>query len=194
MNADPLYLPVQRDGPAHDLHGSHVAGLRAVALLEILKGMLAIAGAVGLFTLRHKDIGDIVENLVESLHLNPAHRAVQALIEAADRIGETKIVAMICVATAYAIIRLIEAYGLWNGRAWAEWFAILSGSAYLPWEIIEVIKHHNRFRWAVLIVNILVVLYMIYVRRDEAAAERVNSNRRRTLRSLPPGQYGSVRK
>jgi uncharacterized membrane protein (DUF2068 family) len=37
----------------------------------------------------------------------------------------------------------------------------------LPWEIIEVAKHvHHVVRWTVLIVNILVVLYMIYVRWD----------------------------
>jgi|SRR5579859_6575039 len=177
MKADRPQLPREPDCPPHDPRGSHLAGLRAVALLEILKGILAIAGAIGLFTLRHKDIGDVVENLVESLHLNPAHRLVQALITAADRVGEKKILAMICVAVAYAIIRFVEAYGLWNGRAWAEWFAILSGSAYLPWEIVEVIKHHNRFRWAVLIVNILVVLYMIYVRRDEALAKRTSLHR-----------------
>ena len=194
MKADRLQLPREPDCLPHDPRGSHVAGLRAVALLEILKGILAMAGAVGLFTLRHKDIGDVVENLVESLHLNPAHRLVQALITAADRVGEKKILAMICVGAAYAIIRFVEAYGLWNGRAWAEWFAILSGSAYLPWEIIEVIKHHNRFRWAVLIVNILVVLYMIYVRRDEAAGERMTSNRRRAVEPLSSEQYGSARK
>lgn len=168
----PSHFKDGHNASAHDPHRSHLAGLRAVALLEIFKAVLAIAGAVGLFTLRHRDIGDIVENLAEALHLNPAHRVVQALIAAADRISETKIVAVICVAMAYAVIRFVEAYGLWHARAWAEWFAIISGSAYLPWEIIEVIKHHDRFRWAVLIVNILVVLYMIYVRRDEAAAER----------------------
>ena len=188
MITDGLQLPRESDCAPPDPHGSHRGGLRAVALLEMLKGILAIAAAIGLFTLRHRDIGDIVENLIESLHLNPAHRVVQALIAAADRLSEAKIVAMIGVAAAYAIIRFIEAYGLWNGRAWAEWFAIVSGSAYLPWEIIEVIKHPNRFRWAVLIVNILVVLYMIYVRRDEAAAERMNSNRRRAVGSLSTEQ------
>ena len=191
MKADPLQLPREADCPPHDPHRSHVAGLRAVALLEIMKAMLAIAGAIGLFTLRHRDIGDIVENLIESLHLNPAHRVVQALIEAADRIGEKKIAAMICVAAAYAIIRFIEAYGLWNGRTWAEWFAILSGSAYLPWEIIEVIKHHSAVRWAVLIVNILVVLYMIYVRRDEVAAQRMQSHCQQAFGPAPAGNIGA---
>ena len=155
------------DCPPDDAHCAHLAGLRAVASLEALKGILAIIGGIGLFTLLHKDLGDVAENIVEILHLNPAHRIAQAFINAADRVSETRIVTFACIAFGYAVIRFIEAYGLWNARAWAEWFAIISGSAYLPWEILEVAKHpHHVIRWIVLLINIIVVLYMIYVRWD----------------------------
>jgi uncharacterized membrane protein (DUF2068 family) len=141
--------------------------LRAVALLEMLKGLLAIVAGIGLFTLLHRDIGDVAESIVEALHLNPAHRMAQAFIRAADNVSENRIIAFACVAFVYSAIRFIESYGLWNARVWAEWFAIVSGAAYLPWEIVEVVKHPGHLlRWAVLIVNILVVLYMIYVRWD----------------------------
>ncbi len=155
------------DCPPDDLNCAHLAGLRAVASLEALKGLLAIVAGIGLFTLLHKDLGDVAENIVEALHLNPAHRIAQAFINAADRVSETRIVTFACIAFGYALIRFIEAYGLWHARAWAEWFAIISGSAYLPWEILEVAKHpHHLIRWAVLVINIIVVLYMIYVRWD----------------------------
>jgi uncharacterized membrane protein (DUF2068 family) len=145
---------------------THLAGLRAVAALETFKGVLALLASFALFTLLHKDIGDIAEKVIESLHLNPAHRFVQAFLNAADRVSDKKIVAVACVGFSYALIRFIEAYGLWNARAWAEWFAIISGSAYLPLEIIGLIRHPNAMHWAVLLVNILVVLYMVYVRWD----------------------------
>ncbi len=155
------------DCPPDDVHCAHLAGLRAVASLEALKGLLAIVAGIGLFTLLHKDLGDVAENIVEALHLNPAHRIAQAFINAADRVSDTRIVTFACIAFGYALIRFIEAYGLWHARAWAEWFAIISGSAYLPWEILEVAKHsHHVIRWAVLVINIIVVLYMIYVRWD----------------------------
>ena len=145
---------------------AHIAGLRAVAALEAFKGVLAVLASFALFTLLHKDIGDVAENIIESLHLNPANRLVHAFLNAADRVSDNKIVAVACVGLAYAVIRFIEAYGLWNARAWAEWFAIISGSAYLPLEIIGLIRHPNAMHWAVLIVNIIVVLYMVYVRWD----------------------------
>ncbi|HVH85907.1 MAG TPA: DUF2127 domain-containing protein, partial [Terriglobales bacterium] len=160
-------IPEQSEASADQSHANHLAGLRAVASLEMFKGVLAIIGGIGLVTLLHKDIGDVAESIVEALHLNPAHRIAQAFIHMADRVDDSRIVAMACVAFAYSIIRFAEAYGLWHARAWAEWFAIISGAAYLPWEIIEVAKHaHHVVRWTVLIVNVLVVLYMIYVRCD----------------------------
>jgi uncharacterized membrane protein (DUF2068 family) len=91
----------------------------------------------------------------------------QAFIQAADRVSDNRIIAFACVAFLYSAIRFVEGYGLWHARVWAEWFAIISGAIYLPWEILEVVKHHGHpLRWAVLTVNILVVLYMIYVRWD----------------------------
>ena len=164
-----LQFPVTKaeDRPPDDVRSTHLAGLRAVASLEALKGILAIVAGIGLFTLLHKDLGDIAENIVEALHLNPAHRIAQAFISAADRVSDTRIVTVAFIAFAYALIRFIEAYGLWNARTWAEWFAIISGAAYLPWEILEVVKHpHHVIRWIVLLINIVVVLYMIYVRWD----------------------------
>lgn len=169
------------DCPPDDVRCAHLAGLRAVASLEALKGILAIGAGIGLFTLLHKDLGDIAENIVEALHLNPAHRIAQAFINAADRMSDTRIVTLAFVAFGYAVIRFIEAYGLWNARAWAEWFAIISGAAYLPWEILEVVKHpHHVIRWIVLLINIVVVVYMIYVRWDtlkEGKREQVTGSR-----------------
>lgn len=163
----------QAESTSIGAHGSHLAGLRAVASIEITKGLLALAGAIALLTMLHKDLGDVAENIIEALHLNPAHRIFQDLIDAAGRMSEGRLVTIIWVAVGYAIIRFIESYGLWHARAWAEWFAIISGASYLPLEIIEVAKHpHHIIRWAVLIVNVLVVLYMAYVRWDELMARK----------------------
>ena len=163
--AHTAYPSVQRDQIANHAR-EHLAGVRAVALVELFKGMLVLAGGIGLFTLLHKDIGDVAENIIEHLHLNPAHRIEQVFIRAASNMSDRRIVALACAAFAYTVIRFVEAYGLWHCRAWAEWFAIISGSLYLPWEILEIVKHNNHIRWAVLIVNVIVVLYMIYVRWD----------------------------
>ena len=167
--SQPPLKQVDAKAAAHQAH--LLAGLRAVASLEIVKGVLAIAGGILLLKLRHRDLADVAHNIIEALHLNPANRMFHAMIGAAGRVNERRIITVACVAGGYAIIRFIEAYGLWNARAWAEWFAIVSGSAYFPLEILEVVKHPDHIvRWGVLIINILVVLYMVYVRWDTLKA------------------------
>jgi uncharacterized membrane protein (DUF2068 family) len=165
-------FPKASDCPPDDERCTHLAGLRAVALLEMLKGLLVLAAGFALFAIRHKDMGDVAERLVEHLHLNPEHHLEQLFINAADRISDRKILAIAIGAFVYTVVRFIEAYGLWNAKVWAEWFAIISGGLYLPLEILGVVRHNNWFHWAVLIINIFVVLYMIYVRWDTLKQER----------------------
>ena len=58
----------------------------------------------------------------------------------------------------------MEAYGLWKARVWAEWVALISGAVYLPFEIYELFRRITIVRASVLIVNLAIVLYMLYLR------------------------------
>jgi uncharacterized membrane protein (DUF2068 family) len=184
------YFPTDDECQPEEEHSRHIAGLRMVASLELLKGILVLAGGFGLFALRHKDIGDLAESLIERLHLNPAHHFVQLFIQAADKVGDRRVVELAFAAFAYATLRFFEGYGLWHARAWAEWLAIISGALYLPLEIMGVVKHDDRVRWALLIVNIIVVAYMIYVRWDAIKAHRAAdfAARRRRLARISPAR------
>ena len=143
---------------------SHTTGLRTVALFEALKGILALLVGYGLFSLAHKDVAEFAVRLIHHLHLNPDRHLSQALMHAAARVTEGKIVALGFGAYAYATVRFIEAYGLWNAREWAQWFALLSGCLYLPWEIYELLRRATPIRWSLLLINLGIVLYMAYLR------------------------------
>jgi uncharacterized membrane protein (DUF2068 family) len=145
---------------------SHIAGLRTVALFEALKGVLALLLGYGLFSLAHRDIGEFAEHLIRHLHLNPDRHISQAFIHAAERVTEGKVIALAFGALAYATVRFIEAYGLWHARDWAEWFALLSGCLYLPWEVFELLRRTTPIRWSLLLINLGIVLYMAYLRID----------------------------
>ena len=152
---------------------SHKAGLRAVALFEALKGVLAVLVGFGLFSLAHKDIGEFAEHLIHHLHLNPDRHVSQAFIHAAEKVTQGKILALAFGALAYASVRFIEAYGLWQAREWAEWFALLSGCLYLPWEIYELLRKPTPAHWSVLLINVGIVLYMAYLRMEVARTSKL---------------------
>jgi uncharacterized membrane protein (DUF2068 family) len=139
-------------------------GLRGIAVLEAIKGAAVLAAGFGVLTLLHKDAGDIAEHWVQKLHLNPHGHLSRVFLDAADKVTDARLWAAAGAALVYSTVRLVEAYGLWNARVWAEWFALLSGALYLPWEIYEVAVHPTPGKLGLFATNLIVVLYMLYVR------------------------------
>lgn len=153
---------------------SHRAGLRTVAFVEVAKGILAMIGAYVFITLIRRDVDfeEAAEHVLFFLHISPHHKLSQQILNAADKMSSTSIAMVVGIAVVYATLRFAEGYGLWRQRVWAEWLAIISGCAYLPFEIYKVIRHPNEFHWIVLGINVLVVLYIGWVRSEEVRAER----------------------
>jgi uncharacterized membrane protein (DUF2068 family) len=151
---------------------SPAVGLRSIAVFEAIKGTLVLAAGFGALHYLHKDLGDAAERLVHWLHMNPSHHFGRVFIEAADKFNDGKLWALAGGALAYSTVRLVEAYGLWHRRVWAEWFALLSGAMYVPWELYEVIDKSTGFRWGVLLLNVLIVFYMAWIRITAWRRER----------------------
>ncbi len=140
------------------------AGLRTVAIFETIKGVLVLIIGLALLTLIHRDAQDVAETIVRYSHLNPDRKFLRRFVEFAGTVSDSRLWFMAAIALLYSSIRFIEAYGLWRARAWAEWFAIISGAVYVPIEIYELAIHPSLFKVIVLVVNVLIVAYLIYVR------------------------------
>jgi uncharacterized membrane protein (DUF2068 family) len=61
-------------------------------------------------------------------------------------------------------VRFTEAWGLWNRRVWAEWFALLSGAIYLPWEIFKIVERLNWLHVGLFLTNVAILLYLLAIR------------------------------
>src|SRR5579863_3896538 len=148
---------------------AHCAGLRTVAIVEALKGCLALLGAYIFIHLIRRDVDfeEAAEHVLFFFHINPGHRWTQQFLYAADKVSSTSIAMIAGIAIVYATLRFLEGYGLWKQRVWAEWLAIISGCIYLPFEIYKLVRHPNELHWLILGINILVVLYIGWVRWDE---------------------------
>src|ERR1043165_6380863 len=139
------------------------AGVRVIAFFEAVKGALVLVAGFGLLALVHRDLEDLAERLVRHSHLDPASRYPRIFIEAAASTSDSRLRTLAALAFVYSTVRFVEAYGLWKMRAWAEWFAILSGFIYLPVELYELIEKPTLVRAGILIFNALVVAYLLYV-------------------------------
>ncbi len=156
------------------VHPDHHRGLRTVATIEAVKGVVALAAGIAFVEiLRHDvDLEEAALNLLYLLHIDPERRIAHALLHAAERMSEASVVNVIVIVMLYSGLRFLESYGLWRQRVWAEWLAIVSGAVYLPFEMRALIRHPTPVHWTVLLINILIVLYIGWVRWDEIGQRR----------------------
>ncbi len=152
------------------------AGLRTIAVFEASKGALVLIIGIALLTLIHRDAQAVAETVVRYSHLNPDRKFLRRFVEFAGTVSDARLWFLGSLALLYSLVRFTEAYGLWRARAWAEWFAIISGTVYIPIEIYELARHPSIFKVAVLTFNVLIVAYMIYV-RWYATHERAQLNK-----------------
>jgi uncharacterized membrane protein (DUF2068 family) len=163
-------------GTKPDPHRRQRRVLRAVATFEFFKGIFVVVMGVCALALLHKDVWLIAESLLALLHVNTDRRSAQIFLDFADTITNARLWAAARFAFAYAALRFTESYGLWKGRTWAEWVALISGALLLPWEVRELMRGLTVLRSALFIINLTVVLYMLYIircnrrERENAAA------------------------
>src|SRR6185437_6977028 len=81
---------------------------------------------------------------------------IEGVARATNRhVGEIAAIGLV-----YALIRFIEAFGLWREKHWAEWFAVISAGIYLPLELTHFGRHPTWFNAGVILVNMLIILYL----------------------------------
>ncbi len=165
-------LPVQAEATVQAVdHRSSDAGLRAIATLEAVKGSaVVLLGLVLIFVHEHAE--DFAETLLDHLHVNTEHHLGHIVLQAASKLDDARLWTIAAASLTYATARFVEAWGLWHRRVWAEWFALLSGATYLPWEVLRVAQRATMERVGLLVVNIVIILYMLFIRIREHRAQK----------------------
>jgi uncharacterized membrane protein (DUF2068 family) len=135
-------------------------GIRAIAVFEAAKGMLVLLAGLAIFSLFHKNVQLVAEQLLEQGHFNPAKQYPRIFIDAATNLTDSRIRMLAILALLYSSVRFVEAYGLWFEKRWAEWFALLSGGVYLPIELYELAKGFTWLKISLVVINLIIVLYL----------------------------------
>ena len=147
------------------------AGLRTIAGYEAAKGALVLLAGLGLLGLIHRDVQEAGEELVRHLHLSPSSHYPRIFLALTARVTDGWLWTLALGSLLYASLRFAEAYGLWRGKAWAEWLAAISGAIYVPFEVVELVKKVTALRITSLAVNLLVVGYMLMLLRRRPRSE-----------------------
>ena len=149
-----------------------LTGIRSIALFEAAKGAMVLFAGFGLLALIHHDVQALAERILRHSHLNLAGRYPRIFLDLANRVTDARLWLFASIALSYACVRAVEAYGLWYERRWAEWFALVSGAAYVPIEIYELLRGFSWLKACILTINLGVVVYMAYALRHAADQRR----------------------
>ncbi len=146
----------------HKTRDHSKGGLQIVAIFEAAKGLLVLLVGFGLLAFVHKDLHSAAEQLVRHFHLNPASHYPEIFIDAVQK-TDRHLWAMAFSALLYSVVRVVEAYGLWHQRQWAQWFGLLTGAMYIPMEVFGIIRVMTWPRVTVFVINAGIVGYLAYV-------------------------------
>jgi uncharacterized membrane protein (DUF2068 family) len=160
-------METTREGE-HSSH-SHDRGLLLIGLFKLAKAIFFFGIGVGAIHLLHKDLEDEVMRLALRFRFDPESRFVSLLLDKVDLIDAHRL-RQISVATfAYSAVALTEGVGLLLEKVWAEYLTLILTVSFLPWELYELVRRPDWFRLSLLLINLAVLGYLVWLLRRRKA-------------------------
>ncbi len=144
---------------------SHDRGLLLIGLFKLAKAIFFFCVGVGAIHLLHKDLEDEVMRLALRFKFDPESRFVSLLLDKVDLIDAHRL-RQISVATfGYSALALTEGVGLLLEKVWAEYLTLILTISFLPWELYELARRPDWFRLSLLLINLAVLAYLVWLLR-----------------------------
>jgi uncharacterized membrane protein (DUF2068 family) len=152
-------------GTARGLAGRMPATLSWIIAFEAFKALALAALGVALLTTRHADPVDLLIRFALAVHLPLTSRLLDRVLTFLANLTVSRQMALAISAFAYALLMGTEGVALYFRHPWARWFTIVATASLIPLEIYELVREPHPTRFAVLVVNAAVVIYLVR-RRD----------------------------
>jgi uncharacterized membrane protein (DUF2068 family) len=173
----PVSLATQ-DDHARRSADAHDKWLIAIGVFKLLEALLFILLGIGAVKLLHQgDLVDVVEHFIVSLGRDPEGRFVNLILEKVAMIDPHRLRQISLAIFAYAALHTIEGIGLVLQKAWAEYVTLILTASFLPWEFFEIIRHVTWIKIGVMIMNLLVLIYLIYVVQERVRHREMRASR-----------------
>ncbi|MEP6484050.1 MAG: DUF2127 domain-containing protein [Rudaea sp.] len=150
--------------------------LRVIAVYKFVKAASLLILACVVFGLLHEPFLDAVAHWVEHLPIQNGQSELQHLSDELTGTTPRRFIVVGIAACAYAALFTVEGFGLWNGKPWAEYLTIIATASLIPFELWELFHHSTPSKIIVLVVNVAIVIYLIFLlRRGQYDHEKKSS-------------------
>jgi len=156
--------------PAHAEDRRHRdRGLLAIGLFKLGKAIFFFALGLGAIHLLHKDLGDEVLRWAKDLRFDPEGKIITLILDKVDLIDDHRLKLISLGTFGYSALALTEGIGLMLEKVWAEYLTLTLTISFLPWELYELAHHPNWFRLSLLLINLAVLWYLLWLLRRKKA-------------------------
>jgi uncharacterized membrane protein (DUF2068 family) len=135
--------------------------LYVIIAIKLVKGLIALLLAFGVYKLAGKDLQEIFDRFLHWIHLDPENRFLSDLGDKLDQITPANVRWLATGTFLYSLFSLVEGVGLIFRASWAGWLAIGESAFFIPIEVYELV--HRPFSWKILIIlglNVWIVWYL----------------------------------
>ena len=144
-----------------------MTALRAIAVFKLLKALCLLVVAAAAFDLVRSERLDAFADWVAHMPIQHGHRVVMRLVDAMLQLGPRKFAAIGAVACVFASLFLVEGWGLWRGKRWAEYLTVIATTSLIPFELWEIVHQFSLLKVCALMVNVAIVWYLIRLLQRE---------------------------
>lgn len=114
-----------------------------IVAIKLIKGALLFLTAVGIFSLAGKDLGDLFDQFLRWVHLDPEHKFFSDIGDWLDTLTTTNMRVVASGTMLYGLFLLVGGTGLAFRAKWAIWLAIGESAFFIPIELYELIRRHH---------------------------------------------------
>jgi uncharacterized membrane protein (DUF2068 family) len=107
----------------------------------------------------------LLRNLFRQLGYNIDHSKLVGLFNRALTLSPVTIKLLAIGLACYAAIEVVEGVGLWVGKRWGEYFAMVATSVGLPFEIYDLVSKISTIGLVLFAINLTLVLYLVITKR-----------------------------
>ena len=164
-------------------------GLKVIIAYKFIKGPLSLSLALLLTFAPDRSFGFARHLLAQLSDLGPVMARASHWLERQltyGLVGKAMILAWLDGSST-----IIEGILLYTGKPWAEWVVVAVLSALIPFELAHFFRHPNAGRASVVLINVLVVAYLVWLRLRTHRKEQ-EARARRTIEppASKPEQVG----
>ncbi len=148
--------------------------LRVFAVERFLRFLILGGAAYGVWRFRYDRAGiqrafnndlPAIRALYRDLGFNVSNSKLLGFIQDSFTLTSRWLTYLAIGLAVYALIELVESAGLWLGKRWGEYFAMVATSIFLPYEVYDLAVKITWLRVAAFVINLLLVIYLAWTKR-----------------------------